>query len=331
MLLYALLMSPFLSVVLPYWFDRPDSEAFEIAENADRLGFPRLWVGEMATFDAFALGASIASRTSSIELVIGPVAAGVRSPVALSLGLLTVEAAGDRAAQLALGASSPEIVSSWHGREWGAPVSRIRETFEATSTLLRGDRLSYDGSVVKSRGFRPRSAARCQEIALAALGPRSLSLAARSSKLVVFNLLTHSAAAWMCSAVCRHAKEAGIARRRICLWQTVALEPTEETLRQIAAQLSAYLAAPGYGEMFTAAGGGELVERARKGESRSALAALITPDFLSRFVAWGDADAVKQRLDDLFEAGIDEIAVVPATAPDRGGEATLSALAALYS
>ena len=43
-----------LSVVTPLWQDRPASENIEVATNADRLGFPELWIGEMATFDAFA-------------------------------------------------------------------------------------------------------------------------------------------------------------------------------------------------------------------------------------------------------------------------------------
>jgi hypothetical protein len=42
----------------------------------------------------------------------------------------------------------------------------------------------------------------------------------------------------------------------------------------------------------------------------------------------GDASIVRARIDAYAAAGLDEIAVVPATAGDPGGERTLTALAA---
>lgn len=41
-----------LTVVLRYWFDRPAKQAVELGRVADRCGYPELWIGEMATFDA---------------------------------------------------------------------------------------------------------------------------------------------------------------------------------------------------------------------------------------------------------------------------------------
>ena len=39
---------------LPFWLDRPDEEAITIADEVQRAGFGTLWIGELATFDAFA-------------------------------------------------------------------------------------------------------------------------------------------------------------------------------------------------------------------------------------------------------------------------------------
>ena len=38
--------------VLPYWLDRPDEEALEIALEVERAGLDGLWIGELVTFDA---------------------------------------------------------------------------------------------------------------------------------------------------------------------------------------------------------------------------------------------------------------------------------------
>src|SRR5205085_10906638 len=110
---------------------RPNLEAVEIALVADRAGFGALWIGEMMTFDAFALASVIARETQSIRLVVGPLAVGVRTPASLALGMASVTTLGARPADLALGASNPLVVSAWHGRNFAAPVARMRDNVAA--------------------------------------------------------------------------------------------------------------------------------------------------------------------------------------------------------
>ena len=70
-----------LGVAIPFWLDRPDEEAVEIARTADRAGIQSVWVGEMASFDAFALATAIGLQTERARLKVGPLAkaAKVRS------------------------------------------------------------------------------------------------------------------------------------------------------------------------------------------------------------------------------------------------------------
>src|SRR6202011_1665617 len=109
-----------LQVAAPFWLDRPDGEAVEIAVEAWRNGFDTMWLGEMSTLDAFALATAVGLRAPGLGLKIGPLAVGVRSPVALALGLASVATLTGARVDLALGASSPEIVDGWHDRRWGA-------------------------------------------------------------------------------------------------------------------------------------------------------------------------------------------------------------------
>ena len=48
-----------LEVALPFWLDRPDDEAMDVALAASEPGFDALWIGEMATYDAFALATAV--------------------------------------------------------------------------------------------------------------------------------------------------------------------------------------------------------------------------------------------------------------------------------
>ncbi|WP_410596867.1 hypothetical protein [Amycolatopsis sp. lyj-23] len=45
-----------LSVSLGLWQDRPPEEALDTARAAEAAGYRELWIGEMATWDVFALG-----------------------------------------------------------------------------------------------------------------------------------------------------------------------------------------------------------------------------------------------------------------------------------
>lgn len=69
-----------IEVALPFWLDRPDHEATDVALVAADTGFAALWIGEMATYDAFALATSIGLRTPNMTLKVGPPAVGVRGP-----------------------------------------------------------------------------------------------------------------------------------------------------------------------------------------------------------------------------------------------------------
>jgi probable F420-dependent oxidoreductase len=315
-----------LEVVAPFWLDRPDEEAVEIALEARRGGYPTFWVGEMATFDAFALATAIGLRAPGLALKVGPLAVGVRSPVALALGLASVSTLTGAHADLALGASSPDIVEGWHDRPWEAIAPRARETVEAVRAILAGERTAYLGEHVRTHGFRLRRPMPEAKISLAAFGPSMTRVAARQADAVVLNLVTPERVARVRAVVDTEARSRGRAAPEIAVWVTVALDPGAPTLAQIAAQAAVYLRPPGYAEMFAELGFGSLVARARAGAKRSELAAGVTGELLEKVCAIGSTDEIQARLASYRDAGATRIGIVPATAEDPAGHRVLSAL-----
>jgi probable F420-dependent oxidoreductase len=304
-------------VVTPFWLDRPPAEALSIAVAADEAGFGRLWIGEMATFDAFALATAIGARTSNISLTIGPLAAGVRSPVALALGLSTVVACTGRRARLALGASSPHIVSAWHGRPF-TPVASVRAAVRDTRALLDGNRVD---------GFRLRQPVPGTSISVAAFGPALMRVAAAEGDEVVLNLVSAEHVADVVETLASLTP----VPPPIAVWIPAALDPGAQTLRQLSSQLAVYLAPPGYGEMFTALGHGALVERARAGEPRASLAADIPLELLETVGAIGSASSIADRVSAYFDAGASHVGLVPATAEDPAAARLLTTLSPLLT
>jgi probable F420-dependent oxidoreductase len=316
-----------IEVALPFWLDRPDEEAVDVALAACEAQFDTLWIGEMATYDAFALATAVGHRAPGLRLKLGPLALAVRSPVALALGASSVASLTGSDVDIALGASSPAIVAGWHDREWAQHASRMRETIDCLRSILAGTRVDYTGRYVRSHGFRLRKPMPDSRIAVGAFGPAMTRVAARHADEIVLNLVPPARVADMRAIIDAEAAAAGRTPPRLTVWVPVARDPGDAAILQIAAQLAVYLAPPGYGEMFCELGFLDLVQRARAGARRAELATAVPVELLDKVCALGSPADIAARLQAYQQAGADTVAIVPSTAEDPGGAATLNAVA----
>jgi probable F420-dependent oxidoreductase len=315
-----------LGIALPFWLDRPDEEAVEIALLAERAGIEWVWVGEMHSFDAFALATAIGLRTEQVRLRIGPLAVAVRSPVAIALGVASVAILIGRPVDVALGSSSPAIVSGWHDRPWTGLAERMSECVVALRSVLDGQRLAFDGQHVRSRGFKLRREQREASIIVAAFGPQVTRVAARYADEVVLNLVTPEHLASVRARIDVEADDAARPAPRLAVWVPAALHPGERAFAQLAAQLSIYIGAPGYAAMLSELGFAALVEAARAGLSRAELAKAIPHELIARIAALGSPGEIAARISAYHDAGADHVAVVPCTAEDPAGRELLDAI-----
>ncbi|MEV4184773.1 LLM class flavin-dependent oxidoreductase, partial [Streptosporangium canum] len=127
-----------LGVSLGLWQDRPAGEALLTARAADELGYGELWVGEMATYDAFALATAVGLATGRIGLTVGPLAVAVRDPMMIAMGVASVSDLVGRPVNVAVGTSSPLVVEDWHGRSRARAATALREAVRALRPLLDG-------------------------------------------------------------------------------------------------------------------------------------------------------------------------------------------------
>ena len=117
-----------LEVSLGLWQDRPPEEVIRTAALADALGYRAVWIGEMATWDAFVLGAHVGHSFEHANLVLGPFAVAVRDPAMIAIGVASVAALTGREVSVALGTSSTTVVESWHGRDRGRSGRALAES-----------------------------------------------------------------------------------------------------------------------------------------------------------------------------------------------------------
>jgi probable F420-dependent oxidoreductase len=269
----------------------------------------------MATWDAFALAAAIAKDTRDIELCIGPLATAVRDPMAMAMGVASVAAVARRPVHLAIGSSSGLVVEQWHGRVRERTARHIRETAEALRPLLAGEKGSYDGELVRTHGYRLRLPAPQTTLTVAAFGEATVRVASQVADRMVLNLVTPALVQRM----------AGRAPR-LAAWVPVAIEPTSETHAQLARGLVPYLGAEGYADMFTAAGFGDVVAAARAGTHPRELLESLPPELAASVGLVGTEDEARRRAGEYFDAGLDELVLVPATAGDDAGRRSLATL-----
>ena len=282
-----------LSVVLGQWLDRSVESDLQVAVWADELGFAQLWVPEMAKVDAPAFAAIVAARTRRIELVLGPLAVTVRSPVQIALAATTVAATGRRT-HVALGTSST-LVARWHGRTRSGAADRLEQALTDVAALLDGARVN---------GYRlPHVADDRPTVTVAAFGPRAVETAGAADRMVLNMVTTESAS----RLAARHPNTA--------VWLCAAVDPTDDERVWLSRGLVGYLAAPGYGEMFAEAGYGELVDFARTRPGPKEVFARMPHDLIDRVGLIGSESEIRDRIEAYASAGIAEVCLVP-PAPD---------------
>jgi probable F420-dependent oxidoreductase len=322
---------PRAGVSLGLWQDRDPMEALATARLADELGYPELWIGEMATWDAFALAAAVAHETRAVELCVGPLATAVRDPMAIAMGVASVAALSGRPAHVALGSSSALVVEAWHGRARERTARHMRETVEALRPLLAGEKAVYEGELVRTAGYRLRLPPPASSITVAAFGEATVRVAARVADRMVLNLVTPALVRQLAARLKDEAAKIGREPPRLAAWVVAAVDPAPETHAQLARGLVPYLGADGYSDMFTAAGFGGVVRAAQAGMHPAQLLELVPPELAAAVGLVGNEAEARRRAGEYFDAGVDDLVLVPATAGDDAGARSLKALRDLAS
>jgi len=307
--------------------NRPPDEDLLTASAADRLGYPEVWVGEGFVWDSFALATAIGLATDRVELTVGPIPVTVRDPASIARAAASTEALVRRPVGVALGTSSLRVVERMHGRSRSRPITALGESAQILRRLFAGEVADFEGQVLSSHDYKLRMAPPKGDITLAAFGDRAIRTAAQYADRMVLDLVSPELAARFRAKLDAAAREAGRPAPRLAAWIPAAVDPNPASYAQIMWSLVGYLEVAGYGEMFTEAGFGEAVELAASGAPQDELLSALPLDAASKVGLVGDLAAVRKQLRAYEEAGLDEVALVPATDGDPGGKKTLGALA----
>jgi probable F420-dependent oxidoreductase len=290
--------------------DGDPAAAAALAEQADRLGYDEIMIGEATGHDAFALGASLGRGPA--RLCLGPLPAAVRDPVTTARGVASVAALTGRAVGVALAASTTTVVEDWHGRSRADGVTVVAESAQALRGLLAGEKVDFSGALVRTHGYESALAPSRAQLSVLAFGPELTEVAAVRADRLVLPIGTVEHVSRLRARVQAASERAGRPRPpRIALWLPVAIEPDAEGIRSLVRDMVPYLRSAGFSGMFSEAGFGEVVRLARSGAHVRSVVAAAPPELLGAVAAVGDVAAVRAVLRELRAVGVDDVILVP--------------------
>ena len=314
-----------LGINLPYTDSIPRELTLAYVQEADRLGYERVWVAEAYGFDAFTVLTELACRTQRIGLATGIVNVFSRSPALIAQTAASLDVISGGRFTLGLGTSGHQVVSGWHGVQFEMGIQRLRETMEIVRAVLRREPLRHEGEVFHvpmglrliTHPLRDRI-----PIYLATLTPRGIELAAEAADGW---LPVHFSPAHF-ESVIRPELEAGARRAgrsldelSICVYQPVVVTDDRRTGREaVRPHLALYVGGMGsrernyYNQLFRRYGWEAEARRVqdlylakRKEEAMAAL----TDDMIDAVTVIGTAGECREQLDRLEAAGVDEVAL----------------------
>ncbi|MFI9075922.1 LLM class F420-dependent oxidoreductase [Streptomyces sioyaensis] len=261
----------------------PAAVARQAAAEIEQLGYGALWFGETPTTESMSQAALLLAATERITVATGIANIWVRDASATHNAAQSLAEAYDGRFLLGLGASHAPIVGA-RGHTFAKPLAAMREYLDAM------DAAPYAGPVADPPPAR----------VLAALGPKMLELARDRTAGAHSYFVTPEHTA--------RAREILGTGPLLAPEQAVLLESDPATARSLAREhhTRRYLQLPNYTGNLRRLGFGD-EDFADGGSDR----------LVDAIVAWGDADAIRRRVQEHHDAGADHVAVQP-LAVDRG-------------
>ena len=263
------------------------------AAEIERLGYPVLWFGETpVNKEAFVHAGILLSSTERIAIATGIASIYARDAAAANAAGNALAEAHDGRFVLGLGVSHAPAVAQ-RGHDYGKPVTEMRRYLDA----------------LDAADYRAPAPVHPVPVVIAALRRRMLALAGDRAHGAHPYLVTPAHTA--------RARETLGPGPVLAPEQGVVLETDPERARAVAREhLTAYLRLPNYTNSWREDGFGD--EDFAEGGSDRLVDALI---------AWGDADAIAERVAAHHQAGADHVCIQPVVRDLDRAVAELRALA----
>ncbi|MEC9251718.1 MAG: TIGR03620 family F420-dependent LLM class oxidoreductase [Pseudomonadota bacterium] len=283
---------------LGVWFFTDTMAAPMAADTAKRiedLGFSALWIPETVGRNPFVHAAWLLANTSSLVIATGIANIYHREPGVTLAAQNTLAEQSNNRFLLGLGVSHKPLVEGLRGLTYGPPVATMRDYLDKMATS------PYTGPPPKDK----------PPTVIAALGPKMLELASEKCDGAhpYFTSPSHT----------KMARDAMGPDSLLCVEQKVIFETDPTKARDIARKAAqTYQRLPNYRNNWLRMG---LGEDDIDGDG--------SDTFIDATFAWGEIDAIKNRVQEHYDAGASHVCVQPIHPEGRMGDIDWRVLEAL--
>jgi len=251
------------------------SAAKETAAELEELGYGAIWLPEAVGREPFVNAGLLLSATSTIKVATGIASIWARDAMTSAAGLIGLNEAYDGRFLLGLGVSHQPMVDYVRGQHYDKPLTRMKQYLDAMDAAIY---------------MAPRPAEEPRR-ALAALGPKMLELAAERA------LGAHS---YFVPVEHTEVARAALGEGPMLLPEQAVVLSTDPDEARAAARthMSTYLTLPNYTNNLRRLGWGD--EDLGDGGSDKLVDAIV---------AWGDEQAIVDRVQAHLDRGADHVCV----------------------
>jgi probable F420-dependent oxidoreductase len=305
-----------------------------VAQRAEELGYESLWIADVGGPDPFVVAAAAAAVTTQVRIGTAVIPAYTRTaPVIAGAAASCAELAPGRFV-LGIGASSETIVAGWGGVPFEKPLTHMREAVTIIRQMLAGDRVTFEGKRLRTRGFRlvspPPSPV---PIYVAALMPAMLELAGELADGVVLNMMPVEAVPRMMEHVRRGAARAGRDPKAIEVvsrFQVLVTDDPAGARSAVRQMFGPYFATSVYNRFAAWCGFADEAREILAGwqaKDRGRNLAAVTDAMVDSIAIIGSAGECRRRLRAFHDAGVTTPMVHPFAFDERAILSTLEGLA----
>ncbi|OUU74153.1 MAG: hypothetical protein CBC29_08420 [Methylococcaceae bacterium TMED69] len=251
--------------------------------RAEQLGYSRIWYPEAFSYESFCLGGYLLNCTKTIGVASGIANIYARDASASAMGYVSLNKLYQGRFTLGLGVSHAPFVEQ-RGHTYGSPVKEM-------SDYIKNMKLTFQSLEYKDE----------RNIFIAALGPKMSALAsAEVTGVFPYNIT---------SAQVELSRKSMGSTGAICCEQKICLTSDKNKAREIArTNLEFYLSLPNYQNNWL-----------RLGFDSSDFKNGGSERFLDSMVISGDRIEIRDKLNEYFEKGADELVIQPLKANGQPG------------
>ncbi|HXJ32652.1 MAG TPA: LLM class flavin-dependent oxidoreductase [Candidatus Eisenbacteria bacterium] len=306
-----------------------------VARRVEELGYESVWIADTgAGPDAFVVATAVADVTQRLRIGTAVIPVYTRTPSVFAASAGSVAQLAPGRFVLGIGASSETIVAGWGGVPFEKPLTHMREAVTVIRQMLAGDRVTFEGKRLRSRGFRlvspPPSPV---PIYVAALMPSMLELAGELADGVVLNMMPVEAVPRMMEHVRRGAARAGRDPKAIEVvsrFQVLVTDDPAGARSAVRQMFGPYFATSVYNRFAAWCGFADEAREilaAWQAKDRGRNLAAVTDAMVDRIAIIGSAGECRRRLRAFHDAGVTTPMVHPFAFDERAIFSTLEGLA----